>query len=518
MAPRTLSTMPIELLHGVVELFEGHPGDLHSLCLVSKQVSTVATTYLYRDFVFPHMTHAAAERICITLTNSKGLLPLVRYFHLGLCLRHCSENLEVAFLVFLSSFPDDCLLEFNFNGHWIRPSHQNFLWSHQQKIHDLELTLITEELLRRQIGPVLLFNSANYNRRYELQVVDSLTLHDERMGPSPVSLRVHGRLGTGLWESNIITRKKLSLVNVKHLALDDVFLEGSFLTSLPNLNHLAFRNCPAAGQCLGGFTKPIFLKTLYFFYDPTEHAVLPNLAIFLSRFRGLETLAVRDIWRYRPASGEERGTRLLATAIERHCKTLSFLLVHFNHQVHANHEYYDPILRAAGKCKKLSQLGLSMAPKQMETACRRLINQLPSLVTLRIDFEHSLSYFTMWHDTPITANRSYARLFRSIAAQTMKTAENPRSGPPRTKFALLSIGYQVSTINNPLGRSFRERMNRFPHNNHGSCDCALTFEICDGYLYYRHGSEPIRIEANEAKELVSESDIIDFRYRFFNCR
>lgn len=56
--------------------------------------SAVSVTNLYRDFYFPQMTAEAAERVCIVLANSDGLLPLVKTFRLGLCLRHCSRKLN----------------------------------------------------------------------------------------------------------------------------------------------------------------------------------------------------------------------------------------------------------------------------------------------------------------------------------------------------------------------------------------------------------------------------------------
>lgn len=145
----TLETFPAELQHAVVRLLKS-TADLRSLCLVSKQISSVSIQHLYRNIHFPFMAPDAAERLCITLANSNGLLPLVKTFRLGMCLRFCSKRLEAAFLKQLSSFPDDCLCEFNLDGHILRQSHQDFLWSHQQKIYNLELTLVSEEIWRRR--------------------------------------------------------------------------------------------------------------------------------------------------------------------------------------------------------------------------------------------------------------------------------------------------------------------------------------------------------------------------------
>lgn len=90
---------------------------------------------------------------------------------------------------------------------------------------------------------------------------------------------------------------------------------------------------------------------------------MANLAAFLSHFRGLETLAVRGMWKYKSTRAEERGSQLLATTIGKNKETLSFPLVHFNHQVYNNPGYCFPIIDAATKCLKLTQLGMSLPPR-----------------------------------------------------------------------------------------------------------------------------------------------------------
>lgn len=114
---------------------------------------------------------------------------------------------------------------------------------------------------------------------------------------------------------------------------------------------------------------------------------MANLSAFLSHFQGLETLAVRDMWKYKSTRAQERGSQLLATTIGNHKETLSFLLVHFNHQVYNNPGYCFPIIDAATKCRKLTQLGMSLSPRWLEPACLGLLNQLPFLVMLRIDMK-----------------------------------------------------------------------------------------------------------------------------------
>lgn len=501
----TLETMPVELQHEVMGLLES-TADLHSICLVSQQISAIARQHLYRNFVFPRMSPDVAERVCLTLAHSNGLLPLVKTFHLGMCLRFCSKRLEAAFLTLLSAFPDDCLTKFNLNGHVLRHSHQVFLWSHQQRVHGLELTVVSKQ--RRRINKDS-FPDNCLNHKLEHLKKSGFA---KRMGPTPISLRVHGMINPKLWGSAIISQRRLPLTNMKHLSLDEVTIHGGFLDSLPHLTHLAFRNCPAAGKCLLRFRGPS-LKAFYFFYDPYESNVLLNLALFLSRFEGLETLAVRDIWRYRQTEAEQRGTLMLGNAIEVHHKaTITFLLVHFNHQVYANPQFFDPIVDAAMNCQKLIQLGLSLSPRRLLLACVRIIDQLPSLVTLRIDMEHSLSFLALWHLSPIADNPAYSRVIGRIAAEAMEAAA---SRPVPSKFALLSVGYAVGTNLHVAGPKKKKQAGG--SDNLGTCECRHHFVHSDAFVFRRNGSEAIRISPNNAKYLIPESDIINFRERFFNC-
>lgn len=505
----TLETIPVELQYRVVELIKS-TADLHSLSLVSKQISAISASHLYRHFCFPYMTSEAAERLCNTLANSNGLLPHVKTFRLGMCLRFCSDSLESAFLNLLSAFPDDCICEFNLDGHTLSRRHQDFLWCHQQKIVDLELTIVSEEIWRRRR---INKNSLPDNGLiHELEKLEKLGLA-KRMGPTPSSLRVHGSVSPKLWESGIISQRRLPITNIKHLLLDDVILRGLSLDSLPHLTHLAFRGCPNAGQCLMEFRKPI-LKALFFLYDQDEPNVLVNLATFLSLFEGLETLSVRDIWRYDSTSAEELGTQRLAASIGVHKETLNFLHVHFNHQVYANPWFFDPIVKAATECPNLTQLGLSMSPRRLQLFCARILNLLPSLVTLRIDMEHSMGYVALWHLSPLNESPAYSRVIGLIAARVMEAAASILTP---SKFALLSVGTAVDTNLHFIGPVKRARNLESGPENLGTCDCQHDLAYSDAFVFRRNGREAIRISAAEAKDLIPESEIIDFREQFFNC-
>lgn len=179
-----------------------------------------------------------------------------------MCLRFCSESLESAFLTLLSAFPNACLCQFHLNGHTLRPSRQDFLWCHQQKIHDLELVIVSEEVLRRRR---INKNSLRDNGMiHELEKLEKLGLA-KRLGPKPNSSRVHGSVVSSKHqESGIIGHRRLPLTNMKQLSLDDITLKGHFLDSLLHLTHLAFPDCSAAGQCLAEFHHPSLESVVLF--------------------------------------------------------------------------------------------------------------------------------------------------------------------------------------------------------------------------------------------------------------
>lgn len=501
----TLETIPVELQHKVVGLVKS-TADLHSLSLVSKQMSIVSASHLYKHFYFPYMNDEAAERLCNALANSNGLLLFVKTFRLGLCLRFCSDGLESAFLNLLSAFPDDCICEFNFDGHALRPSHQDFLWSHQQKIVDLELTITTEDIWwRRRINK----NSLPDNGlTHELEKLQKLGFSWRNRNPALSSLRVHFLVSPKPWESDIFSQRRLPLTNIKHLSLNDMTFGGPFLDSLPHLTHLALRNCVGAGACLREFRKPI-LKALFFLYDPDELSVLDNLATFLSRFEGLQALSVREIWGFPERSEEQLGTQMLATSIGFHKESLNFLLIHLNFQVYRNPRDFDSIVDAATKCPNLTQLGLSLSPRRLQLCCARILDQLPSLITLRIDMEHSQTYALSLEADPINESPVYSRVIDQIADRVMEAAASITTA---TKLALLSFGFTIDT------NFFFMGPGREAPDNWGTCDCRHSFYHSDAFVFRRNGRNAIRISAAEAKDLIPESDIIDFRERFFSCK
>ena len=184
-------------------------------------------------------------------------------------------------------------------------------------------------------------------------------------------------------------------------------------------------------------------------------------------------------------------TAMLANAIELHRDTLSFLLIHFDHMVHNNLQLHK---FKAARIFFITRTTLS---------CLGLIADLPRLVTLRIDLQHCLRCFTLWHQNPFTGIREYARIFGEVAGNLMTTAA---TGPGQSNFSFLSTGYRVASISHPTG-PIEPRIDRCPENA-GSCDCSHGFEISDAYIFRRLDTWATRIMVVEIKDRFPESDIL----------
>lgn len=109
---------------------------------------------------------------------------------------------------------------------------------------------------------------------------------------------------------------------------------------------------------------------------------LDDLAKILSRFRGLETLAVR--------TGKLTGCKKLAAAILLHKDTLKFLMINDSHETIDRGWGQFSFIDVARRCKKLSQLGLSLDGREPVTLRHEV------RVSHHIGFEMKPISFSRW--------------------------------------------------------------------------------------------------------------------------
>lgn len=160
-----------------------------------------------------------------------------------------------------------------------------------------------------------------------------------------------------------------------HLTFWRIFFstrESLDLFNLPALTHLALMYCDRVDLSFGAYGAPA-LKSLYYFNkiflnlklgNPCRWGIptgpdrdLAYLAKILGRFRGLETLAVR--------TGELSNCEDFADAILLHKETLKFLMINDSHEYASSQSEHFFFVNVAHRCKKLSQLGLSLNGKDL---------------------------------------------------------------------------------------------------------------------------------------------------------
>lgn len=181
---------------------------------------------------------------------------------------------------------------------------------------------------------------------------DSRTFRDDVIELNPFFRdhisRFHTLTHLTFWRISFSTRESLALFH------------------LPSLTHLALMYCNRVDFSFSAFSPPA-LKSLYYFdkifsnfKEPSELWTLSsgpdrNLSCFakiLRRFRGLETLAVR--------TGELSDCEDFANAILLHKETLKFLMINDSHEFPSDQNRHFFFVGVAHKCRKLSQLGLSL--------------------------------------------------------------------------------------------------------------------------------------------------------------
>lgn len=307
------------------------------------------------------------------------------------------------------------------------------------------------------------------------------------------------------------------------------------LFHLPSLTHLALMYCDRVDLSFSAFNPPP-LKSLYYFdkifcnfMQPVEtwgtssgpDRNLSNFAKILRRFRGLETLAVR--------TGELSDCGAFADAILLHKETLKFLMINDSHEFASCQSRHFFFVGVAHKCRKLSQLGLSLNGKdlpllkhqarvslpcglkwsQQASANEHLVIQQQSLVT-SLPGLVTLNIYRGLTDNDYPFNGYYHAELASIAEYCFMKSKHSQSSPLPTppKFSLLCIGQEnryvdsgkISTTGNNPRQCYVRR--KGPYDVHSSRHYENTTR-----------SQTVKaISPQDARYLVGQSNIIDLDF------
>lgn len=323
-----------------------------------------------------------------------------------------------------------------------------------------------------------------------------------------------------------------------HLTLWRIFFstrESLDLFNLPSLTHLALMYCDRVDLSFSAFSAPALTSLHYFnkiFFNLNQSSLgrwtiptgpdrnLSYLAKILRRFRGLETLAVR--------TGELSDCEDFADAILLHKETLKFLMINDSHEYSSCQSRHFIFVDVAHRCKKLSQLGLSLNGKdlpllkhqarvsfpcnlkwsQQASANGHLVTHQQSLVT-SLPFLVTLNIYRGLTENDIPLNGFYHAELAAIAEHCFKRSKRSKSSRRATppKFSLLCIGQENKYADS--GKIFT------PPDSPRQCYVRRKgpYDVHASRSYENARSQRVRaISPQDARYLVGQSNIIDLDF------
>ncbi|KAI4193066.1 MAG: hypothetical protein LQ350_008485 [Teloschistes chrysophthalmus] len=488
--------LPVEVQHLIIAEVRC-PADLKALCLVSQQISTIATEYLYRNLVIPYEdTDKEWDRLKQVL-DSKGLQH-VRTVTLGPSSYRDYTLITPRFLhrpvdELISRLPKHSLKSFGY-GSMGRPSEEGLrnLWQRQANLTNLQLNVADRESSTEK--PVHFDADTIPSLKFvtELKVdldIESIISPCTKLSDLLASIRTQKVIvcASALtlrrlpdWEHLMerITRQMLPN-SLTHINLSYT----AFTTSDPlqlddyqSLKHLEFHGCCNIDLVLDSYLRPA-LSTLIIElggFEPhpeRDDRDFRSVQRLLRRFSSLQKLILGAgrHWYYQ--------VRHLEESVARHSQTLESLFL----SIPGDYRYLGTVPL---RCPRLSQLVIATSGTSRLEDCKIIypmyISALPRLATLGV----------MRH-----------------ACQAMKChpayiAENVfRNSPAESKLSLLAFDTIYCAIHH-----------------------RLRFESYIGFdprvLFFNDrtkDSKAVGIKASHAKYLEPESDLLDFEPMFDSC-
>lgn len=355
---------------------------MKALCLVSHKMWNLVVHELYKDIVI-HCHPADEGSTSRSLIAIAGALKRFEFKPQSLKLKVCGTLEYSPLKDLLYHLPAESLQIFYCCGTW--PWQRPPLFSLYMHLRSLRNLRLDRDFFfgYNRLGDVMLknFNSiteicveASNLEGMSCEPLDSMDLSslrklEVRIDAENLPEQSH-TFRDDVIELNPFFKDHISRFHtLTHLTLWRIFFstrENLDLFNLPSLTHLALLYCDRADLTFSAFSAPA-LKSLHYFnkiflnlkLNDTGRWAIPTgsdrnlayLAKILRRFRGLETLAVR--------TGELSDCEEFAEAILLHKDTLKFLMINDSHE-YLSCESHFFFVGVAHRCKKLSQLGLSL--------------------------------------------------------------------------------------------------------------------------------------------------------------
>lgn len=318
------------------------PTNLKALCLVSKDISEVATKRLYRDLTFPFMT-VKDRKIYNSLLNSRSL-KFVQSIRLGPNDHH--TFFECFLNRLLAKIPKDCLKTLDT---YLTPTQlADTFWKHQKRLHQLMIWFPLnnqDEDYQEISNPDALKQLKSITELH--MCLDNKAICDNALARQLLTMMGES-LHTLRLQSVSSSTSILSQTNfgITHLILEDVNILSIQLQKFPALTHLSLAYCRGQVKALHLYAKPTLQHLCLL--DSLPRSNFKMIIEFLLKFNGLKSLAVCHTWH------QLGPIKYLKEGLSMHRETLEFLNIDVRSGTGAE------ILEASKKCTKLKQLGLNV--------------------------------------------------------------------------------------------------------------------------------------------------------------
>ncbi|MCJ1344273.1 hypothetical protein MMC31_002476 [Peltigera leucophlebia] len=380
--------IPVELLIDIVGYIH-QPSHLYALCLVSKNLSSVATQFLYRDLVLDIPCDESARDAKLDLVQAVSMCDGLRYVR-SLKVGPLEGRMVAIFDHLISRLQDHSLVYFGWDcDNPPLDSQLSYIWEHQRNIQSIDFMDMTnvvsaarawkdDKLPQKYVHLSMDWplpiprDSEDFLEKLDLSCISSLAVGWYFWTKLPPSLSAN---------SNQITNLKLY----------DLCLDGLVLDQFASLLRLELYRCSGLAFAFSTFEYPKlkdFRVETRWKHPPEEDECVEDedfkdQYLFIRKFQGLETLAIEIpderhdgscLKNLTDSISLEHNSTLRCLALLDACNPVYGDLYVCNRKKSRN-----SLLDAVSTCTHLIQLELPTEWDTKKLDFKRMIDELPLL-------------------------------------------------------------------------------------------------------------------------------------------
>lgn len=355
-----------------------HPADLKALCLVSKHISAIPVSCLYRNIVLPYNDEDTLWTRLKTLAGSKSI-QYVRTFEIGYS--SFSEFVLCKSLdEFIPKLPANALTRFRYNP-FAQPTHQGMqhLWKHQTNLTNLQLDFSLmapsmTDLIKEDAATLRSLRSVSELELYfgfgpstGMEDISELMASMELSKLKRVFLLAPAHWGLKNGKDTMIrtikTALPTSLTSISLNYIDLSALNDFLLDEYRSLKHLELYACANPCSVLNRFRRPSLTSlTVQLCEWQVDLENITQVHDLLLRFRSLKRLVFS-------CSIEVSDQVIIdgfADSIANHCEDLQNLIIHFLPEDITGHSLAQIPMR----CQQLSGLVMPAGESSLSEQCQ----------------------------------------------------------------------------------------------------------------------------------------------------